>query len=108
MKWLRTLLCFAAMTAPAQAGDPAGRLLEKEIVLPVPRAEAWHYWTSNEGFQKSVGVQGSNVELKLGGKYEIYFSLEAPAGQRGSDQEQSQEETSGVSGSNWTRASMRL
>lgn len=85
MKWLRTLLCFAAMTAPAQAGDPAGRLLEKEIVLPVPRAEAWHYWTSNEGFQKSVGVQGSNVELKLGGKYEIYFSLEAPAGQRGSE-----------------------
>jgi uncharacterized protein YndB with AHSA1/START domain len=75
-------VCFAAL---ASAGDPAGRLLEKKAVLPIPRAEAWHYWTTNEGFQKSVGVQGSDIDLKLGGKYEIYFSMQAPAGQRGSE-----------------------
>jgi uncharacterized protein YndB with AHSA1/START domain len=79
------LFLLVLTVPPLSAADPAGRLLEKSIVLPVPRAEAWHYWTTNEGFRQSVGVQGSDIELKLGGKYEIYFSMTAPAGQRGSE-----------------------
>lgn len=85
MRPLGSCLFVLFLSAAATAADPAGRLLEKQTVLPIPRAEAWHLWASNDGFQKSVGVQGSDIQLKLGGKYEIYFSKDAPAGRRGSE-----------------------
>lgn len=81
---LALVLCVA--TNPLLADEPkTKRTLEKEVVLSAPRAEVWHLWTTNEGFQKSVGVKGSDIELKLGGKFEIYFGMDLPAGKRGSE-----------------------
>jgi uncharacterized protein YndB with AHSA1/START domain len=84
----RYLLCVPLLffTFALHAEEPkTKRLLEKEFVLPASRAEAWHLWTTNEGFRKSVGVKGTDIELKLSGKFEIYFGMDLPVGKRGSE-----------------------
>jgi uncharacterized protein YndB with AHSA1/START domain len=89
MRFLNFMLLASVLviySVPAlSAAAPETRQFEHSAVLPCPLAEAWHLWTTNEGFQKSVGVQGSDIELKLGGRYEIYFSMAAPVGSRGSE-----------------------
>jgi uncharacterized protein YndB with AHSA1/START domain len=79
-------LACGLLPGVVRASDPAKpRMIEKEVVLPASRAEVWHLWTTNEGIQKSVGVKGSDIELKRGGKFEIYFGMEMPPGRRGSE-----------------------
>ena len=92
--WMNTtmsytrLLCLSlllTLTLSVWAAEPGARQFEHTAIFPCSLAEAWHLWTTNDGFQKSVGVQGSDIELKLGGKYEIYFGMTLPVGQRGSE-----------------------
>lgn len=82
---LFTLFITVQAVPTTQAGDPENRQFEHSAVYPCSLAEAWYLWTTNNGFQKSVGVQGSDIELFLGGKYEIYFGMNLPAGSRGSE-----------------------
>src|SRR5215471_19242123 len=83
--WLALLLISLCYCLPLEAGEKEPRVLVREAILPVSRAEAWHYWTSDEGIQQSVGVKGSDIELKNGGKYEIYFGMDYPVGKRGTE-----------------------
>ena len=47
--------------------------------------EVWSAWTSSEGLASWWGPPGSNIELRIGGSYEIYFSLDEEEGRRGSE-----------------------
>ena len=44
----------------------------------------WHAWTTNEGIQSWL-VENSDIELKIGGKFEIYFGADMPKGSQGSE-----------------------
>ncbi len=79
-------LFLCALFNPLPPGETdAGRMLQKEIVMNASRAEVWHLWTTNEGMRAALGLTGTDIDLKLGGKFEIYFSMSPPAGQRGSE-----------------------
>src|SRR5712672_923199 len=69
----------------AQATAAPTRVIVKEAVLPVPVAQAWALWADSSG-AASYGVpQAADIELRPGGKYEIYFNKNAPEGERGSE-----------------------
>jgi len=64
--------------------NPTDREIVKEVVVDCSPSEAWRLWTTVDGLQ-SFFAAGANIELKIGGPFEIYFSMEAPYGQRGSE-----------------------
>ena len=47
-------------------------------------AECWTKWTTREGVASWL-TPNNTIELRIGGPYEIYFSMDAPEGQRGSE-----------------------
>ncbi len=58
--------------------------IEKEIIVKAPLEEVWNRWTTEEGV-RTFFAQDCNVELRLGGKYEMYFLKDAEPGLRGSE-----------------------
>lgn len=72
--------------ATSEGAGKAGRLarVECETVVAASRSEAWKAWTTNEGAQKFFAAK-TNIELRLGGPFEIYFMPDAPEGQRGAE-----------------------
>jgi len=61
------------------------RSLSKEVEVGAPRREVWDAWTSDDGVKSWWGPPRSNVELRIGGPFEIFFSLEEPEGLQGSE-----------------------
>ncbi len=61
------------------------RTLVKEVVVNATPMDVWAAWTSEEGINAWWGPAGSNIELRVGGPFEIFFSMQAPEGQRGSE-----------------------
>lgn len=64
--------------------DQSSRILPKEMVVPASLEEVWNAWTTTEGV-KTFFSSEAEVELAVGGPYEIYFDLEKPYGLRGSE-----------------------
>ena len=60
------------------------RVLRKQVTVAATPAEIWRLWTTQAGLAEFL-TPDSKLELRVGGPYEIYFSMEAPAGQRGSE-----------------------
>ena len=60
------------------------RTIKKELILRASLSEVWEAWTSEEG-AKTFFAPGAKIELRLGGSYEVYFNLDGPEGQRGSE-----------------------
>lgn len=58
--------------------------IEFEIDLPAPIEKVWWAWTTPEGI-RSFFASGSNIELRPGGPYEIFFDMDAEPGHRGAD-----------------------
>ncbi len=52
--------------------------------IHAPASEVWNCWASSEGI-KSFLSEGANVQLAVGGPFEIYFDMSAPEGSRGSE-----------------------
>lgn len=73
---------FAADGSGAQVGGP--RTIHKSATIAASPAEVWKAWATNEGIKSFFGLD-ADVELSVGGKFEIYFSLDAPRGSRGSE-----------------------
>lgn len=65
----------------AEATD---RQIVVERTVAATPAECWAKWTT-EGGIASFLTPASNIELRIGGPFEIYFLPDAPAGERGSD-----------------------
>lgn len=70
-------------TIPAR-GAPL-RTIVKDRVIAGPASDAWSDWASSEGLARWLRPAGSHVELRVGGPYEIYFSMDEPEGSRGSE-----------------------
>lgn len=77
----------AALAASLLTVSPAfaaERAISKEATVPGPRAELWKAWTTTEGVTTFL-APSANVELAVGGAYEMYFVPAAPLGSRGSE-----------------------
>lgn len=60
------------------------KIITKKTVVNCPVEKAWWKWTTHEGLKTFFG-QDNQMELRIGGPFEIYFSTDAPAGSRGSE-----------------------
>jgi len=53
-------------------------------VVSATPSECWRLWTTSEGVGTFL-TPNNNIELAVGGAYEIYFVMDNPEGQRGSE-----------------------
>jgi uncharacterized protein YndB with AHSA1/START domain len=62
------------------------RRIDRQIVVPALRDDVWRAWTTNEGAATFFAPR-TNIELGLGGAYELQWSDddEAPPGSQGSE-----------------------
>jgi len=78
--WLVAIFCCALSFGTAQATD---RIIVSSVEVEASPADIWDLWTTEEGL--TFFAPASNIELRPGGSYEVYFLPDAPAGQRGSE-----------------------
>ena len=60
------------------------RVIRKEVVINASQKEVWNAWTSSKG-AKAFFAPEANIQLSIGGAYELFFDLDAPAGSRGGE-----------------------
>ena len=60
------------------------RVIEKSCEVDLPVSELWRLWATAEGMAE-WWVEDNNIELRVGGPYELYMLPDAPEGSRGSD-----------------------
>jgi len=60
------------------------RRIEKEVVVDAPVSEVWQMWTTEAGV-KTFFAPKANIDLMVGGRYEILFELDAPPGSQGGE-----------------------
>jgi uncharacterized protein YndB with AHSA1/START domain len=68
----------------AAPGDVSDRAIVHEVMLAASPAEVWRLWTTSEGLSRWLADR-AQVELRIGGPYEIYFLDDAPPGSQGSE-----------------------
>lgn len=76
-------LCEPGAAVAARDGASSEALV-KERLVALGRDEVWRLWTTGEGMAEWL-VEHNQIELRLGGPYELYFSPDAPAGERGGE-----------------------
>ncbi|HKZ92993.1 MAG TPA: SRPBCC domain-containing protein [Candidatus Bathyarchaeia archaeon] len=67
-----------------EASGILGRVVRKEVKVNAPIEKVWNAWTTNEGAMKFFAPKAI-IELTPGGRYELYFDLEASKGSRGGE-----------------------
>jgi uncharacterized protein YndB with AHSA1/START domain len=67
--------------AMEQAND---KIIVKTRTVAAPLDTVWWKWTTTEGLRTFFG-EDNRMELRVGGPFEIYFSMDAPPGLRGSE-----------------------
>lgn len=72
-------------TSTIAGSGPRVRSLVKGTQVAAAPEEVWAAWASEEGIASWWGPAASNIELRIGGPYEILFSLDPPEGKRGSE-----------------------
>jgi uncharacterized protein YndB with AHSA1/START domain len=60
------------------------RVIRKEVVVNASQKEVWKAWTSLKGV-KAFFAPEANIQLSVGGAYELFFDLDAPTGSRGGE-----------------------
>jgi uncharacterized protein YndB with AHSA1/START domain len=68
----------------ATAGDVSERAIEREADVDLPVTEVWRLWTTEEGITE-WSVAAANVELAVGGRYELFFDADGAPGTRGGE-----------------------
>ena len=61
------------------------RTVEKVRTLETDPMTAWGDWASGDAISRWWGPAATNVDLRVGGPFEILFTLDAPEGSRGSE-----------------------
>ncbi len=84
MSEMRVSLLVDHISRDRYTPEPTDRVLKKEVTVPVPVDRAWQAWTTTEGV-KSFFSSEAEVELRVGGRFEIYFLTDAPYGSKGSE-----------------------
>ena len=72
--------------APAQspAQDAVVERIDAEAVVSASLDDVWRAWTTSEGAREFF-APAANIDLRLGGPYEIFFSTDSPEGPIGSN-----------------------
>jgi len=69
--------------------DAAAQPLDPDIVvtkvIDAPVAEVWKAWTTPEGIESFFAPRAAKVVPEPGGAFELWFGLDHPEGQRGSE-----------------------
>ncbi len=60
------------------------RSIIKSELIPLSSGAVWDKWTTSEGLKTFFGAD-NKVELVPGGAFEIYFLMDNPPGERGSE-----------------------
>jgi uncharacterized protein YndB with AHSA1/START domain/predicted enzyme related to lactoylglutathione lyase len=58
--------------------------MQKKRIIHLSLESVWTLWTTHDGLKSFFGSD-NKVELRIGGAYEIYFSMQSPEGLRGSE-----------------------
>jgi uncharacterized protein YndB with AHSA1/START domain len=58
------------------------RILRKEVEVHAPIEQVWRSWTTREGVTGWFG-EDARIDLRPGGRYEIYFSKDEPPATKG-------------------------
>jgi len=74
----------AAIFAGVPAGEPGTEPIRKEVTVPATPAQVFEAWTTLAGV-RSFFAPDANMELRIGGPYEMLFDPEANEGGRGSE-----------------------
>jgi len=74
---LRLAAAALALLFTLPAMSAAERQLVKTARIAAPVAEVWAAWTTAAGLKAFLGTDAS-IELRRGGKYEIYFGRPPP------------------------------
>ncbi|HKI79487.1 MAG TPA: SRPBCC domain-containing protein [Ignavibacteriaceae bacterium] len=77
-------LAFNLLSSKMIAQEIDSTSLHYKLNLNISVDEAWNLWTTNDGIKKFFAPD-CNVDLNLGGSYEIYFFPLKPQGQKGTD-----------------------
>lgn len=64
---------------------PDLRSLTLNTAVEAPPEAVWKAWASGEGIASWWNPPGSNIELRVGGPFELYFNLDAGQGLMGSE-----------------------
>lgn len=83
---MTTVLATLAVVSvwAAQPSRTPGARIELEVDVAAPIAKVWQAWTTRDGLRSFFG-EDNRVELRIGGPFEIYMSMQAPEGMRGSE-----------------------
>jgi len=65
-------------------GKRITKIIKKSRIIHCSVDDVWWKWTTHEGLLTFFGKDNA-VELKIGGKFEIYFLMENPIGLRGGE-----------------------
>lgn len=81
-----TLLAIPSQAENADETKSADddRVLRKSTIVAADRETVWRSWTTPDGIRSFFAPQ-ADIELRVGGKYEIIIDPDAPAGQRGAE-----------------------
>ncbi len=60
------------------------RIIVVEETIEASASDIWTAWTTTEGIESWLADE-ADIELKINGKFEIYFAPDAPKGTRGSE-----------------------
>ena len=60
------------------------KIIRNSSVVNSPIDTIWWKWTTHEGLKTFFG-EDNKISLTIGGPFEIYFSMDAPEGERGSE-----------------------
>lgn len=64
--------------------EPTDRQIVEARVVEASPGVCWDMWTTSEGVGSFL-TENNKVELRIGGPYEVYFAMQLPEGQRGSE-----------------------
>jgi uncharacterized protein YndB with AHSA1/START domain len=65
------------------SGSP-DRFLEGEMVVNAPIGRVWEAWTTEDGI-RSFFAPDCSIDLRVGGRFELYFLPDGEPGKRGSE-----------------------
>jgi uncharacterized protein YndB with AHSA1/START domain len=74
----------SASALAAAPGDLSPMQIVHEVEVDVPASTVWALWTTTEGIQSWL-VGSANIELRIGGPFELHFMADAPEGSKGSE-----------------------
>lgn len=78
------IAAFAAFLRDASAQPLAPDIVVTKVI-DAPVAEVWKAWTTPEGIESFFAPKAAKVVPEPGGAFELWFGLDHPEGQRGSE-----------------------